>query len=104
MTTTKQKSKYNKLPIKLFQNEFNTFIKPIFLGVSVVENRKSLTTKFLTTFCMFYIPACSGISCKHPETKFTGPIFTNITTAGAKTGVIRGYLNLSWQYWTSWGN
>ena len=52
--------------------------------ISLDQNPNYHSTKYSTTFSMYYILAYSGNNCEHDEMNYIGQTFTNGITVGQR--------------------
>lgn len=111
MSTKKQKSKsksrktcYNKLPTQVLQKDFNRYILP-YLSKGKRGRKPKLSYYKIFNYILYVLH--TGIQWNELRTyreKSIGPIFTNITIAGARTEPIGKSLRLRWNGFGIMGN
>ena len=91
--TNEKKLIYNEIPKQVSRKNFNKYINPHLSKPKKVPKPK-LSYYKIFNYILFYILVSNGTNSRHDAMRYTGQMFTYITTDGLKMVHIRSYFSL----------
>ena len=88
--TNEKKPIYNEIPKQVSRKDFNKYINP-HLSKPKKGPKPKLSYYKIFNYILFFILVSNGINSRHDAMRYTGQMFTYVTTDGPKMVHIRSY-------------
>ena len=88
--TNEKKPMYNEIPKQVSRKDFNKYINP-HLRKPKKGPKPKLSYYKIFNYILFFILASNGINSRQDAMRYTGQMFTYVTTDGLKMAHIRSY-------------